>query len=67
MPQFITRDNQCLSLSALPFQDKLVGPETQADCSDAPKAKKVVLKEFTAWKLLMDDTPQPQNSIGMFG
>lgn len=48
MPQFITRDNQCPPLSVLQFQDKLVGPEIQADGSDAPKAKKVVLKEFTA-------------------
>lgn len=67
MPQFITRDNQCPSLSGLPFQDKLVGPETQADCSDAPKAKKVVLEEFTAWKLLKDDAPQPHDPIGRFG
>lgn len=43
MPQFITRDNKCPSLS-----DKLAGPETQAGWSHAPKAKKkVVLKEFT--------------------
>lgn len=48
MPQFITRDNQCPSLPALPFQDKPSRPETQAGCSDAPKAKRVVLKELTA-------------------
>lgn len=48
MPQFITRDNQCPSLSAFPFQDKPSRPETQAGCCDVPKAKRVVLKELRA-------------------
>lgn len=67
MPRFRTSDNQCPSVSASPFQDRRAGPETQAGCSFVPKAKKVVLQEFTASKVPAEDTPQPQNPIGRVG
>lgn len=67
MPQFIRRDHQCQSLSALPFQDKPAGPESRADCSRVLKAKEVVLKEFPVQQVLQDDAPEPRNPIGTFG